>query len=107
MPSTINIDPEILRLIAAIDEFKGQWRAMQTLSPARLLGLRHVATIESVGSSTRIEGAKMSDGEVEDLLGRLEIGAFQTRDEQEVAGCTSSSAVSMPRSTGWKNGSRA
>lgn len=86
LPNTINIDPEMLRLIAAIDEFKGQWRAMQTLNPERLQGLRRVATIESVGSSTRIEGVKMSDREVEDLLGRLEIGTFQTRDEQEVAG---------------------
>ena len=55
LPATIKIDPEMLRLIAAIDEFKGQWRAMQALSPERLQGLRRVATIESVGSSTRIE----------------------------------------------------
>ena len=82
LPATIQIDPEMLRLIAAIDEFKGQWRAMQTLSPERLQGLRRVAMIESVGSSTRIEGSSMSDREVEELLGRLDIRSFQTRDEQ-------------------------
>jgi Fic family protein len=45
-----------------------------------------VATIESIGSSTRIEGSKLSDREVERLLSNLEIRSFATRDEQEVAG---------------------
>lgn len=44
------------------------------------------ATIESAGSSTRIEGAKLSDGEVEKLVGNLGKESFQSRDEQEVAG---------------------
>jgi Fic family protein len=48
--------------------------------------LRRVATIESIGSSTRIEGSRLSDREVEALLGRLETKSFATRDEQEVAG---------------------
>ncbi len=48
--------------------------------------LRHVATIESIGSSTRIEGSKLSDREIENLLGKLKIQKFETRDEQEVAG---------------------
>ncbi|WP_238342713.1 hypothetical protein [Polaromonas vacuolata] len=45
-----------------------------------------MATIESIGSSTRIEGSKLSDREVEQLLANLEIKSFDTRDEQEVAG---------------------
>ncbi len=45
-----------------------------------------MATIESIGSSTRIEGSKLSDREVEQLLSNLEIKSFATRDEQEVAG---------------------
>ncbi len=83
---TIRITPEILRLIAEIDEFKGAWRALGTLAPERLSALRHVATIESIGSSTRIEGSKLSDRDVERLLANLEIKSFATRDEQEVAG---------------------
>lgn len=83
---TILITPEILRLIAEIDEFKGAWRALGTLAPERLLALRRVATIESIGSSTRIEGSKLSDRDVERLLASLEIKSFATRDEQEVAG---------------------
>lgn len=83
---TIQITSEILGLIAKIDEFKGAWRAMGTLAPDRLSALRRVATIESIGSSTRIEGSKLSDREVERLLSNLQIQTFTTRDEQEVAG---------------------
>ena len=75
-----------LKLIARIDEFKGAWRALGTLAPDRLSALRRVATIESIGSSTRIEGSKLSDREVERLLSNLQIKSFDTRDEQEVAG---------------------
>ncbi|NOS74128.1 MAG: Fic family protein [Methyloglobulus sp.] len=83
---TIQITPELLALIAEIDEFKGAWRALGSLAPERLSALRRVATIESIGSSTRIEGSKLSDRDIERLLANLEITAFATRDEQEVAG---------------------
>ena len=84
--SSLRITPEILSLIAEIDEFKGAWRAIGRIAPERLSSLRRVATIESIGSSTRIEGARLSDREVEALLANIRIGAFDTRDEQEVAG---------------------
>ncbi|MGL5720422.1 MAG: Fic family protein, partial [Alphaproteobacteria bacterium] len=80
------ITPEMLGLISEIDEFKGAWRALGTLAPERLNALRHVATIESIGSSTRIEGSKLTDREVEHLLSNLHIKAFETRDAQEVVG---------------------
>jgi Fic family protein len=81
------LGPDLVKLVAEIDEFKGRWEALKTLAPDRLGKLRKVATIESVGSSTRIEGAKLSDAEVEDLLSRaLSMTSFKTRDEQEVAG---------------------
>lgn len=83
---TIQITPELLALISEIDEFKGAWRALGTLAPERLTALRRVATIESIGSSTRIEGSKLTDREVERLLANLDIKSFATRDEQEVAG---------------------
>ncbi|MDP2819087.1 MAG: Fic family protein [Polaromonas sp.] len=85
-PNSVQITPEILSLIASVDEFKGAWRALGTLAPDRLSALRRVATIESIGSSTRIEGSKLSDREVERLLSNLQIRSFATRDEQEVAG---------------------
>jgi Fic family protein len=83
---TLKITPEWLAMIAEIDEFKGAWRALGTLAPERLNALRHVATIESIGSSTRIEGSQLSDREVERLLSRLDLKSFATRDEQEVGG---------------------
>jgi Fic family protein len=83
---TVNITKNILRLIAEIDEFKGVWRAIGNLRPDRLHALKRIATIESVGSSTRIEGAKMTDQEVEALLTGIDIRSFRSRDEQEVAG---------------------
>jgi Fic family protein len=83
---SIQITPEILGLISELDEFKGAWRALRTLAPERLSALRRVATIESIGSSTRIEGSKLSDREVEALLSNLEIKLFDSRDVQEVAG---------------------
>ncbi len=82
----IPLTHELLALLSEIDEFKGAWRALGTLAPDRLKALRRIATIESIGSSTRIEGSKLSDCDVEQLLGRLEIKKFDTRDEQEVAG---------------------
>jgi Fic family protein len=83
---TLTITPEVLALVAGIDEFKGAWRAIGAMARERLQALRKVATIESIGSSTRIEGARLSDRDVERLLSRLEIKSFATRDEQEVAG---------------------
>jgi Fic family protein len=80
------LTPDILRLVGEIDEFKGAWKALGSLAPDRLATLRRIATVESVGASTRIEGAKLSDREVDILLSNLDLGSFRTRDEQEVAG---------------------
>ena len=84
--NNIQITPEILALISKLDEFKGAWRALITLAPDRLIALRRVATIESIGSSTRIEGSKLSNQAVEELLAKIEMKSFSSRDEQEVAG---------------------
>lgn len=86
MARNIHITPEFLALITEIDEFKGVWRALGTLAPERLSSMRRVATIESIGSSTRIEGSKLSDAQVERLLHNLDLKSFASRDEQEVAG---------------------
>jgi Fic family protein len=84
--SSLQITPELLALVAEVDEFKGAWQALGRLAPERLSALRRVATIESIGSSTRIEGSRLSDRQVERLLANLEIKTFASRDEQEVAG---------------------
>lgn len=83
---TLNITPGFLGLIAEIDEFKGAWKALGMLAPERLSVLRRIATIESIGSSTRIEGSKLSNSEVEKLLANRSVHSFVSRDEQEVVG---------------------
>ena len=76
----------MLTAIAELDEFKGAWAGFAYLRPEQLKALRRVSTIESVGSSNRIEGNKLSDPEVEKLLSRIEKKSFKSRDEEEVAG---------------------
>lgn len=81
-----DISSRMLRFLARIEEFRGAWRTTGALPPHRLNSLRHIATIESVGSSTRIEGSALTDQEVESLLRGAGVRRFETRDEQEVAG---------------------
>jgi Fic family protein len=79
-------DNEILKMIAEIDEFKGKWAFLKMISPERLISLKKVATIESIASSTRIEGSELSDEEVNKLLSNINKNSFKNRDEQEVIG---------------------
>lgn len=82
----LNLTPELVKLIAEIDEFKGRWRALENVSPERLSALRQAAAIESVGSSARIEGAGLSNAQVATLLAGRECGSCSSPEEQEVAG---------------------
>jgi len=82
----IFLTSDLIQVVAEIDEFKGRWNAMEGQTPERLNALRKTATIESVGSSTRIEGAQLTDEQVETLLAGLKTTSFESRDEQEVAG---------------------
>lgn len=82
IPENAPIEPvisrEMLRLVAEVDEFRSQWKAFTALTPERLTQLRHAATIESIGSSTRIEGAKLSDQQVAHLRQNLAISSFSS-----------------------------
>ena len=82
----VTITNEILNLISEIDEFKGKWQAINTLSPDRLKMLKKSATIESIASSTRIEGVQLTDAQVETLLSQVKKKSFKSRDEEEVFG---------------------
>ena len=82
----IIITPQMLTTIAELDEFKSAWAGFEYLRPEQFKALRRISTIESIGSSNRIEGNKLSDLEVEKLLSRIEIKSFKSRDEEEVAG---------------------
>ncbi|MBI5754737.1 Fic family protein, partial [Candidatus Peregrinibacteria bacterium] len=83
---TSDITHKIYGLISQIEELKGQWKAGVNLSPQILGRLKKSIIITSSGASTRIEGSKLSDEEVQKLLKGLKIQKLKTRDEQEVAG---------------------
>jgi Fic family protein len=82
----LKITHSMVQMIGELEYFKGSWKLLGKLSPEKLRTLKKVAAIESIGSSTRIEGSKLSDGEVENLLTNLNTTSFASRDEQEVAG---------------------
>ena len=82
----VKITSEMLAHIAELDEFKGRWAGFAHLRIEQLKALKRVSTIESIGSSNRIEGNKLSDAEVEKLLSRISKKSFKSRDEEEVAG---------------------
>jgi Fic family protein len=77
---------KLIRYIGFIDSFKGKWRSSALKNNRILKELRRIATVESIGSSTRIEGSAMTNEEIEKFLKNLRIKKFETRDEQEVAG---------------------
>jgi Fic family protein len=76
----------IIAKIGIIEKFRGKWEALKIKEDQFLQELRHIATIQSIGSSTRIEGSQLSDQEVINLLNNLEQRHLDTRDEQEVIG---------------------
>ena len=80
------IPAEIWSKIAKIDELKGQWIAGARLSPQVLGRLKQSVLITSTGASTRIEGARLSDEDVEKLMRGIDIQKFTDRDKQEVKG---------------------
>jgi len=80
------IPTEIWSKITKIDELKGQWIAGARLSPQVLNRLKRSVLITSTGASTRIEGAKLSDEDVEKLMRGIDIQKFTDRDKQEVKG---------------------
>ena len=77
---------KIIKKIGYIDSFKGKWLAIEKQETKYLKELRRIATIQSIGSSTRIEGSTLTDEEVETLLGNLKVSKLEGRDEQEVFG---------------------
>jgi len=80
------IPAEIWLKITKIDELKGQWIAGARLSPQILGRLKRSVLITSTGASTRIEGARLSDEDVEKLMRGIDIQKFSDRDKQEVKG---------------------
>ncbi|MBI2968983.1 MAG: Fic family protein [Bacteroidetes bacterium] len=81
-----NSTQQIINLIGRIDSFRGRWLAIEKKDSRYLKDLRHIATIESTGASTRIEGATLTDKAIETLLNSVRISKIKSREEQEVVG---------------------
>jgi len=77
---------QITQQIGVIDSFKGSWKTLERQQSRYLKELRKIATIQSIGSSNRIEGVTLTDEEVERLLKSVKITKMKSRDEQEVVG---------------------
>ncbi len=82
----IDINWELIRIISQIDRFDASWTTIEKKEGQSLKQLKSIATVRSVGASTRIEGSKMSDEEVTILLQELDISKLEDRDSQEVVG---------------------
>ncbi|MFZ2500961.1 MAG: Fic family protein [Minisyncoccia bacterium] len=81
-----SIDPHIVAILAAIDEIRGVFRVGIRMTPQAVTSLRKSVLVTSAGSSTRIEGSKLSDEEVKKIMQGLSIQKFTDRDSQEVQG---------------------
>lgn len=82
----LNLDWELIESISKIDRFDASWSAIEKREGQSLKHLKTAATIKSVGASTRIEGSKMSNEEIEVLLNNIDISKMEDRDSQEVLG---------------------
>ncbi len=82
----IKLDWNLLHTVSKIDRFDASWSSIEKREKQSLKQLKNIATVRSVGASTRIEGSKMSNEEVKALLDNLEITKIEDRDSQEVAG---------------------
>lgn len=82
----LNIDWQLISLISQIDRFDSSWTSIEKREGQSLKQLKSIATVRSVGASTRIEGSRMTDEEVEVLLKDIDITKIEDRDTQEVVG---------------------
>lgn len=82
----LDLSWKVLRAISKIDRFDASWSSIEKIEGKSLKQLKSVATIQSVGASTRIEGSKLTDTEVEDLISSIDISKIEDRDSQEVVG---------------------
>jgi Fic family protein len=81
-----NPDPQIVALLAEIDGIRGEFKSGLRMTPQAITNLKKSTLITSAGASTRIEGARLTDEEVEKVMRGLAVSKFADRDSQEVQG---------------------
>ena len=75
-----------LEFLRQIEKFELTWTSFQQRENSSLNQLKTLATIQSIGSSTRIEGSKLSNKQVQTLLEKIDISQIEDRDSQEIIG---------------------
>ena len=81
-----NPEPHIVGLLAEIDGIRGEFKSGLRMASSTILSLKKSVIITSAGASTRIEGAKLTDEEVQKILQGIAVSKFSDRDSQEVQG---------------------
>ncbi len=81
------ITPHLNQLLTKIEKFHGAFELGHKLNPKLVTRLKKTTLITSSGASTRIEGAVLSDSEVEEFLEKgCKISKMSSRSEREVGG---------------------
>ena len=82
----LDLGMKIISELSKIDRFDATWSSIEKREGSTLMQLKSIATVKSVGASTRIEGSKMTDDEVSVLIENINMSSFEERDQQEVVG---------------------
>lgn len=82
----LDLDMKMMSELSKIDRFDATWSSIEKRERSKLMQLKSIATVKSVGASTRIEGSKMTDDEVSVLIENINMSSFEERDQQEVVG---------------------
>ena len=65
----LDLNFELINKLSSIDRFSGEWSNIERREGIHTLKqLKSIATVQSVGASTRIEGAKLTNDEIQVLL---------------------------------------
>jgi len=82
----LDLGMKLISDLGKIDRFDAYWASIEKREGASLKQLKLIATVRSIGASTRIEGSKITNEEVAILIEKISIAKLEERDEQEVIG---------------------
>jgi Fic family protein len=83
---SLDLYMKLMTELSKIDRFDASWATIEKREGHSLKQLKSIATVRSVGASTRIEGSTMTDDEVAVLIEKISISKLEERDQQEVMG---------------------
>jgi len=81
-----SLPDEVVSLIDNIDLLKSKWISGANLGTQTLSKLKKSVLVTSTGASTRIEGSKLTDEDIERFMRGLSMQKLKDRDKQEVQG---------------------